>query len=515
MSTYQLLSDEYWWGGTVDVGPLAPYGKRFLHRDLADPGMLPDGQPVGSGQSSPFLISTRGRVVRSAQPFSYTFDGGQLHLDDSVTIETVGEDLQQAYRALMQTEFAPSGSHPAWELLTAPQYNTWIEMPYLPDASSVLSYVDSILAADLPAGTLLIDDNWAPAYGDWVFDTRRFPQPAQFLSQLHERGFNVMLWLVPFISPDSANFRELDRAGLLLRQADGAVAVRHWWNGYSAVLDITNPAAREWLSARLDALRELGVDGFKYDAGDVGFYRPDDISYSMASPVEHCQAWAAYGERTPFNEYRACWKMGGRGLGQRLRDKPPQWGPCGIESLIPETLGQAMIGHYYTCPDMIGGGEVGAFEQTTVCDQEFVVRYAQVAALMPMLQFSLNPARILDAQHLQFIKAALELRRSLGEEILQLARGAATTGIPIVRPLAFHCSHPQAASINDQFFFGEDVIVAPQLHAGAKSRAVFLPGGTWQDDNGQTVEVPGDSGAGQWVEVDTPLSRLPYFRRQR
>ncbi|MDO5722550.1 MAG: glycoside hydrolase family 31 protein [Actinomycetaceae bacterium] len=433
-------------------------------------------------------------------------------MDAHVELSQAGSTLADAYYRVMKDHFPPSGSHPALELLSGPQYNTWIEMPFYPTQEKVMEYVDSILEAGLPAGTLFIDDNWAPDYGDWIFDTRRFPDPEGMLRDLHARGFHVVLWLVPFVSPDSEQFRSLEKSGLLLRDRDGNTAIRRWWNGFSAILDITNPQAQTWLRKKLDALQAIGVDGFKYDAGDIGFYQPGDLSYAQATPVEHSQTWAEFGTHTPFNEYRACWKMGGQPLGQRLHDKPAEWGAFGIESLVPEVLGQAMIGHYYTCPDMIGGGEVNSCSSQSQVDQEFVVRYAQVAALMPMMQFSMNPARILDSQHLQMVRDLLQLRAKFTPLILDLAKAAAQTGVPIVRPMSFHCSDPQAAGINDQFFLGEDVVVAPQVKQGATTREVFLPHGTWLSDREEMIQVEED---GQCFDVPTPLDRLPHFTRQR
>jgi alpha-glucosidase (family GH31 glycosyl hydrolase) len=49
----------------------------------------------------------------------------------------------------------------------------------------------------------MIDDRWSVDYGNWTFDRTRFPSPAEMTEQLNELGFSVMVWLVPFISPDS------------------------------------------------------------------------------------------------------------------------------------------------------------------------------------------------------------------------------------------------------------------------------------------------------------------------
>jgi len=60
-----------------------------------------------------------------------------------------------------------------------------------------------------------------------------------------------------------------------------------------------------------------------------------------------------------FNEYRACWKMGGEALVQRLCDKDYSW--KAVELLIPDMIAAGLLGYAYTCPDMIGGGSFTDF----------------------------------------------------------------------------------------------------------------------------------------------------------
>ena len=139
--------------------------------------------------------------------------------------------------------------------------------------------------------------------------------------------------LVPFVSPDSENSRTAADRGWLVRAPDGRPAVREWWNGFSTVLDLTNPDALAWLRRELEELRErYGVDGFKLDAGDLRDHRPTDVTCTGSGPgvpTQQCEAWARFAEEFAFNELRACWRSGGRPLAQRLHDKPPTWGPTG------------------------------------------------------------------------------------------------------------------------------------------------------------------------------------------
>ncbi|MEV4477221.1 glycoside hydrolase family 31 protein [Nonomuraea sp. NPDC049504] len=494
---------ERWWGGSVDDGLSMPFGARPFARDLAAPR-----EPLGpSNQSAPVLLSTRGRVVWSERPFAFSFEDDVLRLSGrGIEVGRTGGTLREAFLSASRRFFPPSGRAPARALFSGPQYNTWIEHPYTPTQDGVLRFARDLLEGGMPPGVVLIDDLWAEDYGTWRFDRARFPDPAAMVTELHALGCSVMVWVVPFVSPDSAVFRELEGRGLLLRDAAGETAIRRWWNGFSATLDLTHPGAVAWITGRLDALvEETGIDGFKFDAGDVRDYRAGDRTAEPAEPVDLCEAWARVGLRYPYNEFRACWRMGGQPLVQRLQDKPPLWGPSGIGSLIPEMLAQGMIGHPFVCPDMIGGGEIGSVSAQGTTDQEFFVRYAQIAALSPITQFSVLPTRVLDPVHLAAVRDALAVRASLLPRLLGLVDHAAATGEPIVRPMAYHAAGLD--DVTDQFFLGPDLIVAPVIAQGATSRAVVLPEGSWRADDGMVVEGPAR------VTVACGLTRLPRFER--
>ncbi|MGP4101359.1 glycoside hydrolase family 31 protein [Nonomuraea sp. KM90] len=502
-----LEADERWWGGAAEDGLAMPFGVRPFARDLGSPVGHGSGDAAPSNQSSPVLLSNRGRVIWSERPFAFAFEDGLLRLSGrDISVSRAGGSLREAFLSASRRFFPPSGRTPARELFSGPQYNTWIEHPYTPTQEAVLRFVRDLLDAGMPPGVVFIDDLWAYDYGTWRFDRSRFPDPAAMIRQLHEWGCSVMLWVVPFVSPDSAAFRELEGRGLLIRDRAGDTAIRRWWNGLSALLDLTAPAAVKWMTDQLDTLREeTGVDGFKFDAGDVRDYRADDRTAGRAEPVDLCEAWARVGLRYPFNEFRACWRMGGRPLGQRLQDKPPLWGPAGIGSLVPEMLAQGLIGHPFVCPDMIGGGEIEAMTEQGATDQEFFVRYAQIAALSPMMQFSVLPFRVLDDVHLAAVNEALAVRASLLPLILDLVDDAATTGEPVVRPMAYHASGLD--EVTDQFFLGPDLIVAPVTAKGATERSVAVPAGRWRGDGGTVVEGPAR------VTVACDLARIPRFER--
>ena len=508
---------EWWWGGAVADGTLMPFGATPHRRDLAK---SPD--PVGApteraNQSAPLLVSSHGRYVWSDEPFTFAFDGaGGLELIGmNLEEKVVGASLAEAFRAASRDHFPASGTTPDELMFAAPQYNTWIEMPYAPTQEGVLAYARGVLDAGFPPGLLMIDDRWSEDYGDWRFDPTRFPDPAAMITELHAWGFAVMLWVVPFVSPDSENSRMAAAHGWLVREPSGKPAVREWWNGFSTVIDLTDPEAVGWLRRELDALRDTyGVDGFKLDAGDLRDYRATDVTYAgsgPSTPTTQSEAWARLAAEYPFNELRACWKSGGQPLAQRLHDKPPTWGRDGLGSLIPEVVAQGLIGHPYGCPDMVGGGELGGFGGEfgagDPLDAELFVRWAQCSVLFPMVQFSLAPWRVLDERHLQAVADAVALRQRLLPEILALVEHAGRTGEPILRPLAYH--HPGYEQVHDEFLLGEDLLCAPVLRAGATTRHVAFPPGRWEAEDGTLLEGPAEH------DVPVGLGSIPWWRRVR
>ena len=155
---------------------------------------------------------------------------------------------------------------------------------------------------------------------------------------------------------------------------------------------------------------------------------------------------------------------------------------------------------------MIGGGELDVFTNVGV-DPELFVRYAQCAALFPMMQFSVSPARVLDERHLAATFGAVRLHERLVPELVGFAEHAARTGEPILRPLAYH--HAGYEDVTDQFLLGAGILAAPVLEQGATTRRVVLPPGSWTAPDGTSFDGPGQG------ELPVSLETVPWFRRAR
>jgi alpha-D-xyloside xylohydrolase len=91
---------------------------------------------------------------------------------------------------------------------------------------------------------------------------------------------------------------------------------------------------------------------------------------------------------------------------------------------------------------------------------------------------------------------------------MEQMRNAHKKGIPPIRPLFVDFPEDVSCySIEDEYMFGPDLLVAPVLEAGARSRKVYLPANiTWKDAwTGQQYH------GSQWIDAPASLETIPLF----
>jgi alpha-glucosidase/alpha-D-xyloside xylohydrolase len=103
----------------------------------------------------------------------------------------------------------------------------------------------------------------------------------------------------------------------------------------------------------------------------------------------------------------------------------------------------------------------------------------------------------------------LELRYRLLPYNYTLVREACDTGLPPMRALWLHYSgDPEAVKLGDEYLWGRDILVAPVVEKGAKSRRVYLPAGDWFDWwTGKKVEGK------KWIDREVDLATMPLYVR--
>ena len=204
-----MLPNEAWWGGATALGSAMPFSS-LAPFDLSNQN--------ANNQVSGMLISDQGRFIWSDNPFIFSVNNNSIHLDsryEKVGVKQQGKTLRDAYLSVMRQHFPPDNKLPDGLFFSNPQYNTWIELMYNQNQTDILNYAHHIVDNGFPPGILMIDDNWQRYYGNFDFKEERFSNPRAMVDSLHDMGFKVMLWISPFVSADSPEYRALAKEGLL------------------------------------------------------------------------------------------------------------------------------------------------------------------------------------------------------------------------------------------------------------------------------------------------------------
>lgn len=509
----KILENEYWYGGASHRAADQPYDKSSdavieLRIDCAEAGDL----DICSEQVSPLFLSSKGRCIYGSSPFRIEFKSGVIRItgnDDDIIFTDNHKDLKGAQLYAAEHYFMKNAGTPDKRFFRSPQFNSWIELGQNQSQDGVLRYAEGIVENGFKPGVIMIDDGWEEHYGALDFHSGKFPDPASMVKRLHDMGFKVMLWVSPFISMDSRIFRLLRRKGekSCLVYKDGRPAVKEWWNGYGAMLDVTSPEAADYFESKLRYLMDTyGVDGFKFDAGAAVYYSINDDIYKPMPAMEQTRLYDEFGLKFKFHELRPSYNTGGAPMVSRLHDKGCSWTRNGIRAIVPDSLIQGLLGYFYGCPDMVGGGDIASFVNDTT-DNELFVRWTEASALCPMIQFSAAPWRVLADDSFGAVKKTLAVREKYTDLILSLAANAAETGEPIMRLMEYEFPGQGFEKVMDQFMLGSRVMAAPVTEQGAVSREVKIPQGIWKCSDGKEYE------GGKSYTIECPLDELLVFEK--
>ncbi|RMF41401.1 MAG: glycoside hydrolase, partial [Anaerolineae bacterium] len=422
-------------------------------------------------------------------------------------------DLPTLTRQALSRLGVPAALPPEY-LFRDPVWTTWARYKMFISQQTVLDFAQEIVRHGFPRSVMEIDDVWQHRYGDLFFSPSRFPDPKSMVDTLHDMGFRVTVWVMPFLQDDSQAFAEAVQAGYLVHTDDGAPLPIRWWQGDGYLLDVTNPQALDWFARRLRALQEeTGIDGFKFDAGEAVYLPVEGRTHQPLSHrneytrryVEFVAQFAAQASPPMPVEVRAAWNNQRLPLFVRLWDKSTVWGQDnGLQSVIPGLLHLGLTGYPFVLPDMIGGN---AYRHEP--DAELLIRWTQLNALLPAMQFSLAPWEHGETCTRLCLEAA-ELHARMTPRLLQIAEESLQRGEPFLRPVWWLAPQDERAlTCFDQFLVGDSLLVAPVVEKGARSRDIFLPPGRWRACPDGDI-FPG----GQVLRAyPAPLDTLPLFER--
>jgi alpha-glucosidase (family GH31 glycosyl hydrolase) len=467
-------------------------------------------QPPADYPRFKWSFVTDGRGAFSDRPFLdkdgvgdglLTFKGNALDLKFHFSENAVTAYENQVKHFGHPTELPPEG------LFTKPTWTTWARYKTAINQEVVLQFADEIIQNGYPYHVMEIDDRWQVYYGDLEFDPQRFPDPKAMIDELHAKGFKVTTWVIPFLDEQSNAFAEGAKNGWLVRRADGSPYLVPWWQGRGGLLDVTNPSALEWFFARLNQLQiKTGCDGFKFDAGEACFLPDDAVTYQKIHPNEYTKIYVdAVAKHHRLTEVRSGWKNQAAPIFFRQWDKTTSWGlDNGLHSVLTGALAMSLAGYPFILPDMVGGNE---YDEKA--DADMMIRWTQLNALLPSMQFSLAPWDY-GADSAELCRRFANLHVELAPKILEITRDSIAKGLPIIRPIFWlDPSDEHALTCDDEFLLGDEFLVAPVITPNTTQRDIYLPKGKWQ--NYWTGEII--MGNALIEKFPTPLDTLPIFKR--
>ena len=366
-----------------------------------------------------------------------------------------------------------------------------------------------------------------PADGAW-------PDPTMMIDEIHAMGAKVVLWQNSVVKdmrgePDAqeeAIWKYAIDNDLVVKDGEGdPYRVRGFWLRYGLLPDLTDEKVRKWWAdLHRYLVTDLGVDGFKTDGGEHAW--GTDLLYldgrtglekNNLLPVAFAQTFHelfadARKEGVTFSRagfagsssYPTFW----------AGDEDSTWEA--YQASVRAGITASASGIFFWGWDI--GGFSGALPTT-----ELYLRGAAMATFCPIMQFhsefnhhrlpsnDRSPWNIAEQngspEVISIFRNFLTVRNSLIPYLAQEGECAISSGRPLMAGLFFDYSDDgQIWNAPYQYMLGRYLLIAPVMEEATTRMKVYLPKGQWIDFWDGT-----HSDGGQWIEICTPLERLPVF----
>jgi alpha-glucosidase len=456
---------------------------------------------------------------------SFGADGGEL--DYYFIYGPAPRDVVSRYTALTGRMPLP----PLWAL--GNQQSRW---SYFPE-SRVRFVADNFRQRSIPADVLWLDIHHLDQYKPFTWDPERFPDPAGLLRDLRKQGFRVVTIIDPHPKKESgyAPYDSGLAGGHFVRNPDGSVYEAPVWPssapkdpGPSVFPDFSRAATRDWWGALHEPLIDLGVAGIWNDMNEPAVFATPTGTMPLSvrhdnegQPTDHREIHNVYGmlmtratyeglqrivpNERPFVLTRASFAGGQRYAAVWPGDATSDW--SSLRASIPMLAGLGVSGFPFVGVDI--GGFVGA------PSAELYTRWLQLGVFYPLMRTHTafgTPDQepwSYGSRHEAINRRAIELRYELLPHVYTVMQEASETGIPAFRPMFLDFpADGRTYELDEQFMFGDSLLVAPVVHEAAADREVYLPAGEWYDF--WTGDRHPGGGA---IRVPVTMESLPIYVR--
>lgn len=530
-----LRSDEQFYGLGEKTGPLNRRGRAYKMWNSDRPCYSTQEDPLY--KSIPFFMSSYNYGIFLDNTYKTEFKFGS-ESEESYSFEAPNgafiyyfiygkdyKDIQQQYIALTGKPIMP----PKWALGFAQSRGLYTK------EDQALEVAAEFRKRKIPIDIIYQDIGWTQYLQDFEWRKGNYNDPKGMLQKLRANGFKVILSQDPVISrANEAQWQEANQLDFFVKDIrTGKAYDMPWpWGGNCGVVDFTIPAVADWWGKLQQKPLDDGAHGFWTDMGEPAWSNEEDVDrlHMQHHLGMHDEIHNVYGHtwdkvvkeqfeknnpnKRVFQMTRAAYAglqryaFGWSGDSGNGADVLEGWGQLANQVQVGISAGLGGIPFWTT--DITGYcGDITDYPATA----ELFTRWMQFGIFNPLSRSHHEGDNAVEPWLFGEVaeknaKAAIELKYQLFPYLYSYSRVAHDTGLPIMRGLFMeYPQDDQATKAEDQFMFGEELLVAPVLKKGERVKRVYLPDGEWIDFNDKTTVYLG----GQQVAYRAPLNTIPIF----
>jgi alpha-D-xyloside xylohydrolase len=415
---------------------------------------------------------------------------------------------------------------------TAPLFPKWAyglfqSKDHYGSQTEVLNVVNGYRNAKIPVDVVVQDWNyWDPySWGSHIMDPSRYANPSTMLTTMHTANIHGMISIWPEyqymanpptgVAGDQDNYKALDAIGALLTNNGSAYRFYDTMNADARTLVYQQIYDKLLGKYGWDAIWADNTEPQDYPSGAIPNMRGVTTALGKgafhinAYPLQHTKAlydgWRKVGPNTKrvYVLTRSAW-AGTQRYSASVWSGDIQADVATYAKQIPAGLNYALSGMPYWTTDI--GGYFGT------PTEELFTRWFQFGAFCSVFRIHGQATKELygnqwSATGKANLLAADTLHYRLMPYLYSLAWKTTNESYTIMRHLIFdYQKDSNVFNIKDQFMYGPALLINPVTTAGATSRSVYLPTGTWYDFWTGSAKTGGSS-----TTVDAPLSQIPIF----
>lgn len=360
-------------------------------------------------------------------------------------------------------------------------------------------------------------------YWNWEADRTLYPDIEKGIARLNDAGIRFLAYINPYLVRGGRLYEECAANKMLILNAEGEVYHVKSTTFDAGMLDLTNPAAVEFVKERLikKNMLDLGIDGYMADFGE---YLPVDCVLHDGDPAEMHNEWPAlwakinrdaveshprakeifFFTRSGYNGAQShttiMWN------GDQHVDFTKDYGmPC----VMPASFNLGFSGMAVVHSDVGGFISFASLARS----KELLVRWTEMNAFSPLMRSheTIRPdvnVQPYDDEVIGYTASLARVHAALKPYIAH-CMDEACEGIPVMRPDFYESGDFGEHKEDYAYLLGADVFVAPVTEKGALARTVTLPAGRWIKFFDGTEHEGGGT-----ATFDAPLGKPVAFYRK-